>query len=164
MRTSTVLLAALLLASPAWADDLQSWPDKQPQRLSARAEPIQVINLWATWCKPCRKEMPAMSSWYQAQQKKQHSLKAGMVGIALDEPANIARFLQKTPVHYPIWRYTGKDSRAWMGSLGNNIGGLPFTLVEAKACGHREAIFGEVTAEKLDKAVAAARKACSRKG
>ena len=50
-----------------------------------------------------------------------------------------------------------------MKSLGNDVGALPFTLIEAKKCNHRQAIYGEVTAAKLDKAVAIARNACGTK-
>ena len=44
---------------------------------------VQIINFWAAWCKPCRKEMPDMSKWYTQIGKKQ---KVGMVGIA---PQNV---------------------------------------------------------------------------
>lgn len=54
-----------------------------------------------------------------------------MVGIALDTSDNIGNFLKQTPVSYPIWRYTGANSRNFMKSYGNNVGVLPFTVVEA---------------------------------
>ena len=53
------LLTALTLATfitPVIAAELQSWPDNAPQQLAARSEPIQVINVWATWC-------PTALSW-----------------------------------------------------------------------------------------------------
>ena len=98
-----------------------------------------------------------MSAWYQKQKKGS----VDMVGIALDSSENIGRFLKTTPVRYPIWRYSGNDSRAWMKSFGNNIGGLPFTVVEAPKCGYRQTLLGEVTAKKLDAALAAARAKCA---
>ncbi len=76
-------------------------------KLAIAQSPVRIVNLWATWCGPCRKEMPAMSKWYKAQKKGS----VDMVGIALDTSDNIGNFLKQTPVSYPIRRYTGANSR-----------------------------------------------------
>ncbi|MBP7259016.1 MAG: TlpA family protein disulfide reductase [Neisseria sp.] len=159
MKKITVFLTAALLAAGAqtMAADLQDWQSNAPKNVNALKAPVRVVNLWATWCGPCRKEMPEMSAWYQKQKKGS----VDMVGIALDSSENIGRFLKTTPVRYPIWRYSGNDSRAWMKSFGNSIGGLPFTVVEAPKCGYRQTLLGEVTAKKLDAALAAARAKCA---
>ena len=82
---------------------------------------VTVINVWYSGCGPCRKEMPEMSSWYKAQKKGS----VDMVGIALDNTENIGKFLKQTPVSYPVWRYTGADSRNFMKTFGNNVGVCP---------------------------------------
>lgn len=81
-----------------------------------------------------------MSAWYKAQKKGS----VDMVGIALDTTDNIGKFLKQTPVSYPIWRYTGANSRNFMKAHGNNVGVLPFTVVEAPKCGYKQTITGEV--------------------
>ena len=139
------------------AADLQDWQSNAPKNVNALKAPVRVVNLWATWCGPCRKEMPEMSPRYQKLKKGS----VDMVGIALDSSENNGRFLTTTPVRYQIWRYSGNDSRAWMKSFGNSIGGLPFTVVEAPKCGYRQTLLGEVTAKKLDAALAAARAKCA---
>lgn len=153
-------LTALLLAAvlPVQAADLVNHADNKAQSLDNSR--IQVVNFWAAWCEPCRKEMPAMSAWYNQKGKKQQ---IQMVGIAIDSPANVSRFLKDTPVSYPIWRYTGKNSRAMMKEYGNNIGGLPYTLVVNPTCGAKQTLFGEVDGSKLDTAVAAVQKSCQAK-
>jgi thiol-disulfide isomerase/thioredoxin len=88
---------------------------------------IRVINLWATWCLPCKEEMPAFSRLQDAFQDKE----VQFVGIAVDSPANVQAFSAKYPVSYPL--PIGDDrvlplSRA----LGNLYMGLPFTLVVGK--------------------------------
>ena len=142
---------------------LQSWPQGKPVALAATGDEVQVVNVWATWCAPCRKEMPLLSRWYLKQQQSRAKPTVSMVGVALDSEANIARFVRQTPVRYPLWRYSGTDSTAWMKTLGNPVGALPFTLVRAPQCGFQAALLGEVDEAKLDKAVAQARQQCGRR-
>lgn len=160
MKTLSALIFASLTALsavPSWASaELQTWNSNTPQSVQALKAPVRVINLWATWCGPCRKEMPAMSAWYQTQKKGS----VDMVGIALDTPENIGKFLKTTPVSYPVWRYTGASSRQFMKSFGNQIGVLPFTVVEAPKCGFRQTITGEVNAKSLHAALLAAKAKC----
>lgn len=151
--------AALLTTQWAFAHDFVRHHDNRPQNIGATSQ-VQVINFWATWCKPCRKEMPDMSKWYQQTGKKQ---KINMVGIALDTQENVASFLKQTPVAYEIWRYTGKDSRNMMKNFGNKVGALPYTVVRASSCGHQESLTGELTIDRLNKAVQTAQAACQKK-
>lgn len=155
MKTLSALLLAAACGTAA-ASGLQSWDNGTPRHIASLKAPVRVINLWATWCAPCRKEMPAMSAWY----KKQKKGSVDMVGIAFDSRENIAGFLKQTPVAYPVWRYTGNDSRGFMKGFGNTVGGLPFTVVEAPKCAYKKTVLGEVTAEKLDRALAEARAKC----
>lgn len=142
--------------------ELQSWPQAKPASL-APAATIQVVNVWATWCVPCRKEMPLLSRWY-TQQLRQDKKALEVVGVAMDSDANLRRFTQQVKVAYPLLRYTGTDSRRWMQGLGNVVGGLPFTLVRAPQCDFSQTILGAVNETKLNLAVSAARQQCRRKG
>ena len=153
---ASVLMTAALSAPAFAADPLAGWNDNKPQSLQSLKAPVRVVNLWATWCGPCRKEMPAMSTWYKAQKKGS----VDMVGIALDTTDNIGKFLKQTPVSYPIWRYTGANSRNFMKAHGNNVGVLPFTVVEAPKCGYKQTITGEVNEKSLTAAVNAAKEKC----
>lgn len=153
-------LWGLLLALPLslQAAELVSHPDGAARSLAQLKAPVRVVNVWATWCGPCRKEMPALSAWYRKQKKGSVDL----VGVALDRADNVVRFLAQTPVSYPIWRYEGNDSRGFMQGLGNRVGVVPYTVVTAAGCRHSEAVTGEVSASKLSAAVAAVRKNCKR--
>ncbi len=150
------LAAAVAAPVVLAASELTSWNSTTPQSLQSLKAPIRIVNLWATWCGPCRKEMPEMSAWYKAQKKGS----VDMVGIAFDSTDNIGKFLKQTPVAYPIWRYTGASSRQFMRSHGNQVGVLPFTVVEMPKCGHKQTITGEVTAKSLTAAVNAAKEKC----
>ncbi|UOP01939.1 TlpA disulfide reductase family protein [Kingella potus] len=154
---SAAFAAALLLACTALsAADLAAFPDGKARDFPELKAPVRVVNFWGSYCKPCVKEMPEMSAWF----KKQKKGSVDLVGIAVDRKENIAAFLQKTPVSYPVWLYTGSDSRSFMKAHGNTVGALPFTTVEAVKCGKREAILGGVDAKKLDEAVKKVSAAC----
>ncbi|MCO6508402.1 MAG: TlpA family protein disulfide reductase [Snodgrassella sp.] len=141
------------------AAELQSWPQGKATVLPTN-NPILVINVWATWCAPCRKEMPMLSRWYQ-QQLRSGKGTVAVVGVALDSEANLQRFTRQVSVRYPLFRYTGTDSRAWMRRLGNEIGGIPYTQVQASKCGFRQALLGTLTEAKLNQAIAAAKRRCA---
>ncbi|MDO4997734.1 MAG: TlpA disulfide reductase family protein [Neisseria sp.] len=152
-----IVFSALLASSSlTFANDLSVFPNGKTASLNEWKTPIRIVNIWATWCKPCRKEMPEMSAWYQKQNKKQVEL----IGIAIDREENISKFLKESPVRYPIWRYTGKDSRAFLNALGNKIGAYPYTLVEKRGCSFKHTITGEVNGKKLDEAVQLVQKQC----
>ena len=158
--TRLTALAACCLMLPVAAAELVNHADGRAVSLEGGARRVQVVNVWATWCAACRHEMPVLSRWYRQQQSRAQAVPVEMVGVALDQPANVSRFLQTTPVSYPVWRYTGRDSTAWMRRMGNPVGALPFTWVQMTGCTHRRVLLGEVDAEKLNRAVSTVRMRC----
>ncbi|MFK7955957.1 MAG: TlpA family protein disulfide reductase [Lysobacterales bacterium] len=83
-----------------------------------------VINLWATWCGPCRKEMPDLEK--VAQEVRDSG--TVILGVALDQPAKVAKYLNETPVSYPIALTETAEGMAFARSLGNRQGVLPYTV------------------------------------
>ena len=98
---------ASALATTATAAELQSWPQNKPVSLTPGGHDIQVVNVWATWCAPCRKEMPLLSRWYVKQQQSRAKPKVSMLGVALDSEANIARFVPQLQ-HLPRYVTTAE--------------------------------------------------------
>lgn len=159
INKQTALIATLLCAmsSLSYANDFVEHFKNRPVALPTKANQIQVLNFWASWCAPCRKEMPEMSRWYKKNAKKQ---KVTMIGIAIDQAPNITQFLKTTPVSYPIWRYTGNNSRQLMQSYGNKTGGFPFTVVGMTGCETTWTTLGELSIERLEKSIQGVKSAC----
>lgn len=91
---------------------------------SAWAGRTTLVNLWATWCAPCLKEMPEL----QAFSHDQPASGVQVVGIALDDAAAVRAFLQQHGVRYPILVDSPGPADAGV-RLGNVAGVLPYTLL-----------------------------------
>lgn len=96
----------------------------QPTRLADLSDRVLVVNFWATWCAPCREEMPALSRSRQ----KFAANGVEFVGIALDTADSVQAFSREVPVSYPIW-IAGTELIQVLRRLGNGPGGLPYTIV-----------------------------------
>ena len=71
----------------------------QPVSLAELKGEVVLINFWATWCGPCRKEMPLLEDIYQRYSRLGFTL----LGVNVEEHSRDAdRFLSETPVSFPI--------------------------------------------------------------
>ena len=88
---------------------------------------VLVINYWATWCAPCKEEMPAFARIFS----KYSSNGVQFIGISSDSPDEIKTFLgatTATPINYPL--LLGKiDVMQTSAKLGNAVQALPFTVI-----------------------------------
>ena len=85
---------------------------------------ILVINFWATWCPPCRKEIPEFIALQQ--QYAAHGLQ--FIGIAIDDQDAVEEYLASTKINYPML-IGGINGIALAHQLGNSVDAVPFTLV-----------------------------------
>ncbi len=95
-----------------------------PQALSQYKGKLLVVNFWATWCPPCREEMPELS----ALQNQYRDKNLVVLGLATDELALVQDFAKSDPVSYPLLAADAEGS-ALAETLGNNRGVLPYTVV-----------------------------------
>ncbi len=85
---------------------------------------VLAINFWATWCPPCRREIPD----FIALQNELGERGLQFVGIAIDDREAVAEFVDALGVNYPT--LVGQADAMEVGrSLGNTFGALPYTVV-----------------------------------
>jgi thiol-disulfide isomerase/thioredoxin len=106
---------------------------------------VLVVNFWATWCAPCREEMPM----FVKMQDKYRERGVQFVGIAIDDPAKSEQFARELGVNYPVL-IGGFDVVDKSRDAGNHKRGLPFTLLFDRAGTIHSAELGELKQEKLE--------------
>ena len=96
----------------------------QQRQISEWQGKTLVLNFWATWCAPCREEIPVFVELQD--QYRNDGLQ--FVGIALQETEEVRDFLQEFNVNYPS--LVGSAGAMKIAKqLGNDIGALPYTVV-----------------------------------
>ena len=83
-----------------------------------------LINFWATWCRPCRKEMPMLNSVYLSQDPSEFSV----VGIAIDKQDKVIQFVAELGIDFPIM-IGQSEAYDIMKTLGNEALTLPYTIL-----------------------------------
>ena len=118
----------------------------RPQAMQQWRGKLLVLNYWATWCNPCREEMPLLSRLHE----RYSSRGVQFVGIAAEEVASVREFVRRLPVSYPL--LAGGDAAAdGTRAFGNVPLALPFTLVLDREGAVRATIRGRVREEALVK-------------
>ncbi len=113
----TTLLALALPDTSGREQPLKQWKGK-----------LLVVNFWATWCEPCREEMPR----FVKLQDEYGDKGLQFVGIAIDQVDKVQRFSSEIHLNYPTL-IGGYGAIELSKSMGNRYGALPFTVVIDRA-------------------------------
>ncbi|MGZ3254359.1 MAG: TlpA family protein disulfide reductase [Burkholderiaceae bacterium] len=125
-------LTAAFLTPSTWAEPAPSallntpllGTDTQTHRIDDWRGNLRLINFWATWCKPCRTEIP-----YLAVARKEWDAQGlEVIGVAIDQPADVLKFSQQIGIRYPLLLAEEQGSNL-MRIAGNRVTALPFTLL-----------------------------------
>ena len=119
--------------------------DDQPQPLDRWRGRVLVVNFWATWCAPCREEIPAFIEL----QRKYADRGVQFVGIAVDQIERVRPYARDIGINYPVL-IGGMDGIDLARSVGNRAGVLPFTLVIDRQGAVSQAMIGIVKPDRLE--------------
>jgi thiol-disulfide isomerase/thioredoxin len=115
------------------------------QNLSEYKGKIIVLNFWATWCPPCREEMPELSQLQQEYKNRN----VVVLGIAEDELPLVKEYLQSSPVTYPV--FIAENEAMNLGTnLGNDKGVLPYTVIIGADGSVIDTFYGRITKPLLE--------------
>jgi peroxiredoxin len=107
---------------------------------------VVLLHFWATWCEPCREEMPEISAL-----AAEHP-EIAVLGLAIDEAAAVHEFAESTPVSYPLL-IAENEGMPLAEQLGNTKGVLPYTVVISANGQVTHTFFGRVNRQMLQKAL-----------
>lgn len=83
---------------------------------------VLIVNFWAPWCVPCRREVPAL-----IEIQKQFEGQVQILGLALDGIENVQAFAAEHDMNYPSF-LAGSRITLYNAVFGNKTGSLPFTV------------------------------------
>lgn len=115
----------------------------KPHYLADWQQPIQILNFWAPWCAPCRREIPALMDLQQS-----HKSTLQIIGLSFDSAQNVIDFKNEYPINYPVLIVQHEASQINQ-TFGNLSSALPYTVILNKK---REIVYrhsGEITRTEL---------------
>ena len=118
----------------------------KPVALDQWSGKILAINFWATWCPPCRKEIPLLIEMQSAYQDKN----VQFLGIAMDEPKAVEKYMQTAGFNYPILISDLNETIRIGQAVDYNFIALPFTIFISADGTKTKAHTGELKKEQIE--------------
>jgi len=131
-----ILIAGLILLMTAlsFSQDFKIYNFNEfEQLLHQNNEKVYVINFWATWCRPCVKEMPAFNKLYDQYNHKNVEIILVSLDFGENLPTRIDRFKNTHQIKSNIVILDDPDSNSWIEKVDKTwSGAIPATLIYNK--------------------------------
>jgi len=142
--------ALLMAAAPATAPLPSIDQDGYARLVSARPGHVLVVNMWATWCEPCREEFPDLVKLHDELAPRGLDLVAVSLDVAADAATAVVPFVEKQGARFPVYIKKAGDDDAFINSVDPSwSGALPATFVYDAKGRLVESIHGQTTFAKL---------------
>jgi thiol-disulfide isomerase/thioredoxin len=140
--------AGPIYASKLWSfemPDLRSGQQSIESLVKQAGSDYVLVNFWASWCIPCRKEMPMLQSFANNNQQERFLV----VGVAIDDEEKARPVVEALEIDYPIL-LADFDGVALMNDAGNEQGLLPYSVLLDSTGVVLESKLGELHETELD--------------
>ena len=112
--------------------------------ISNHMKPLTLINFWASWCAPCRQEMPIFETLFRSHGE----LGFTVIGVAIDSPEKTREMLDPMDISYPIL-YAERTGMQLMETVGNPDGYLPYSLLVDQNGKVLEQVLGQIHEQQI---------------
>ena len=147
-QASTATITAKTIVGQPRPDFSMADVDGKQQSVSQWDGKVMLINFWATWCPPCRREIPAFIKLQDDYREKGLVI----VGIALDTQQAAIDFVDPMGINYPI--LVGEvDGISLTQKYGNDLGVLPYSVIVDRNGVIQQSFRHEVSYEDAEKMV-----------
>ena len=124
-------------------------PQGRSIRLSEFKGKVRVFDIWASWCGPCRMEIPALNQIYE----RYRGQGLVVVGVSMDDvPADVVNFVREIPIHYPHGMMN--PEMAEVLGIGEGQMSIPITLLVDRTGKLRRRFIGLVSPDLLEREIA----------
>lgn len=123
-------------------------PEGLPHSASQWQGKIVVVNFWATWCSPCRKEIPELIEIYTTYRDQG----LVVVGVAIDDAEKVAEFSEEFGINYPVL-VGDLDAFSLAEAMGNPQGAIPFTVTIDRSGMIVNARLGQINKKQIEEII-----------